>query len=393
MFNFKKPHIKISFLLIVILLMSLASLAQADSQTARPDRSLPASILANQLDSPIAISNADALLKVDQSLQGTSGAAQVIVRFSEPPVARAAATSVQSRSAHQSRIQAQQDAFVAEAMSRDANARVLGNARVALNAVMMSVDTAVLTDLAANPDVVSINPVVDYQMDLSETVPYIGASTVQDMGYDGSGIRVAVLDSGIDYYHADLGGSGDPNDYANDDPSVVEPGSFPTAKVVGGYDFVGSDWVSGLPTVPDADPLDDGPGAGHGTHVGHIIAGVGGVAPGADLYAVKVCSSISTACSGVGLIQGMEFAVDPNGDGDPSDHVDIINMSLGSDYGQPFDDDLSAAVENATAVGVLTVAAAGNGGDKPYIQGTPASAPTALSVAQTQVPSAALQLI
>ena len=396
MFNSKKPRTKISFVLIIILLMSLASMAQADSQPARPDRPLPASIAANQLDSPVVLDNATALLKVDQSLQNTNGPAQVIVRFSEPPVARAVANGVQSQSARvaqQDRIQAQQNAFVAEATSRDANARVLGNARIALNAVMMSVDTAVLTELAANPDVVSINPIVDYQMDLSETVPYIGATAVQNTGFDGTGVRVAVLDSGIDYYHAGLGGSGDVNDYNNDDPSIIEPGSFPTAKVVGGYDFVGSNWVSGLPTVPDADPLDDGPGSGHGTHVGHIIAGVGGVAPGADLYAVKVCSSVSTSCSGVALIQGMEFAVDPNGDGDPSDHVDVINMSLGSDYGQPFDDDLSAAVENATAVGVLTVASAGNGGDKPYIQGSPAAAPTALSVAQTQVPSAALQLI
>jgi hypothetical protein len=73
--------------------------------------------------------------------------------------------------------------------------------------------------------------------------------------------------------------------------------------------------------------------------------------------------------------------------------VDIINMSLGSNYGQPFDDDLSAAVNGATALDVLTVAAAGNGSNKPYIAGTPSSAATALSVAQTQVPSAALQLI
>ncbi|MBK8901825.1 MAG: S8 family serine peptidase [Anaerolineaceae bacterium] len=386
---------KLSLVLIVLLLVSIVSLAQADSQPTRPDRPLPASIAANQLDSPISLDNATALLKVDQSLQNTSGPARVIVRFSEPPVARVAASGVQSRpaqAAQRDRIQAQHDTFVADAASRDASARVLGSTRVALNAVMMSVDAAVLADLAANPDVVSIKPVADYEMDLSETVPYIGATTVQNMGYDGTGIRVAVLDSGIDYYHAALGGSGDPNDYANDDPSVVEPGTFPTAKVVGGFDFVGSTWPN-TAEAPDPDPLDDGPAAGHGTHVGHIIGGIGGVAPGVDLYAVKVCSSVSTSCSGVALIQGMEFAVDPNGDGDPSDHVDIINMSLGSDYGQPFDDDLSLAVENATAVGVLTVASAGNGGDKPYVHGTPASAPTALAVAQTQVPSAALQLI
>jgi hypothetical protein len=83
----------------------------------------------------------------------------------------------------------------------------------------------------------------------------------------------------------------------------------------------------------------------------------------------------------------MEFAADPNGDGRPNDRVDVINMSLGSSYGQPFDDDLAAAVDNATKLGILTVASAGNSADKPYANGTPAGADTALSVAQTAVPS------
>jgi len=139
---------------------------------------------------------------------------------------------------------------------------------------------------------------------------------------------------------------------------------------------------------PDPDPLDDGPAAGHGTHVAHIIGGDGSVAPGVDLYAVKVCSSVSTSCSGVALIQAMDFALDPNGDGSVDDAVDVINMSLGLNYGIAFDDDLSFAVENATDLGVLTVAAAGNGSNKPYVAGTPANAPSAISVAQTNVPSA-----
>ena len=112
------------------------------------------------------------------------------------------------------------------------------------------------------------------------------------------------------------------------------------------------------------------------------------MAPGVDLYAVKVCASLAPSCSGAALLLGMEFAVDPNGDGDPEDHVDIVNMSLGASYGQPFDDDLSAAVDNATRLGVLTVAASGNGGDRPFITSTPGAAATAISVAQTQVPSA-----
>src|SRR5690606_8840284 len=124
-----------------------------------------------------------------------------------------------------------------------------------------------------------------------------------------------------------------------------------------------------------------------------IIGGAIGVAPGVDLYAVKVCSSVSTSCSGVALLQGMEFAIDPNGDGDTDDAVDVINMSLGSSYGDPRWDDLAAAVNNASAVGVLTVASAGNSADKPYASGTPSTATSALAVAQTNVPSATQPLM
>ena len=227
-------------------------------------------------------------------------------------------------------------------------------------------------------------------MTLTETVPYVGATAVHAGGRDGTGVKVAVLDSGIDYLHAALGGSGNPAEFAANNPTIIEPGTFPTAKVVGGYDFVGSTWTGATgspPLAADPDPLDAGPGRGHGTHVAHIIAGKGGVAPGASLYAVKVCSSVSTSCSGIALLQGMDFALDPNGDGDTSDAVDIINMSLGSDYGQ-IEDDLSFASTNAVKLGVIVVAAAGNGSNKPYIVSSPSIAPGVISVAQTQVPSA-----
>ena len=151
--------------------------------------------------------------------------------------------------------------------------------------------------------------------------------------------------------------------------------------------------------APDPDPLDDGAlnpanaGVGHGSHVADIIGGKGGVAPGVDLYGVKVCATSTSSCSGISLIQGMEWTVDPNGDGSFSDRMHLINMSLGSNYGQPFDDDLSLAVENATKVGILTVASSGNSSDKPYVTGTPGATDSALSVAQTAVPSAFLPLM
>jgi len=372
--------------------LTASSIASAQDQL-RTERltstALPAGISSLRLDAPVSLSGIDAAALQRSALSGASG--QVLVRLVSPSVAE---QKVRGKSAQKAKkaLQNEQDDLLADILALDPNARVMGQVQLVMNAVFVEVDAGVLGTLAGDPRIQRITPVANYELDLSETVPYIGASDVQGMGYDGTGVRVAVLDSGIDYYHAGLGGDGNPADYAADDPTIIEPGTFPTAKVVGGYDFVGSVWPGG-PEAFDPDPLDDGPEAGHGTHVGHIIGGVGGVAPGADLYAVKVCSSVSTACSGLALIAGMEFAVDPDMDGDPSDAVDVVNMSLGSPYGQPFDDDLSAAVENATALGVLTVTSAGNSADKPYANGTPSAAPTALSVAQTQVPSAALQLI
>jgi hypothetical protein len=88
----------------------------------------------------------------------------------------------------------------------------------------------------------------------------------------------------------------------------------------------------------------------------------------------------------------MDFALDPNGDGDISDAVDVVNMSLGSAYGQR-EDDLSEASANAVHAGVVVVASAGNNGDLPYVVGSPSSTPEVISVAQTNVPSAKLQLL
>ena len=376
-----------------LLATSLAALGQAPAMAApddRADRALPAHLADLKLDSPVERTDISTA-QLDASLVDADGAGTVIVRLKATAVAERDLTDTASAKAKQD-LQKSQAALMSRIQALDPNARLVAQTQIALNAVFVEVDRAVLPQLANDPAVMRIAPVGTYELDLSETVPYIGATTVQQSGITGKGIRVAVLDSGIDYTHASLGGSGDVEDFTGNDPTVIEPGTFPTTKVVGGYDFTGSAWPNAA-EAPDADPIDDGPGGGHGTHVADIIAGKDGVAPGADLYAVKVCSSVSTACSGIALIQGMEFSLDPNGDGKLSDRVHVINMSLGSSYGQPFDDDLSAAVENATAAGVLTVASAGNSADKPYANGTPAAAPSALSVAQTSVPSATLALM
>ena len=390
---------RIIFNVMLILALALSLTPTTFAQEGQPPdrlagRQLPTSVDALKLEQPLQFENVP-LGWMDASLYGAQGAQRVIITLSAESGAaafgRGADTAVAKRAA-----KAQQIDFMKRVLQVDPSASLLGQVQLVLNAVFVELDASALPVLAQDARVLRIAPVGNYKADLSETVPYIGASAVHAAGFDGTGIKVAVLDSGIDYTHAALGGSGDPADFEANDPTLIEPGTFPTAKVVGGYDFVGSDWTGGTgspPLAPDPDPLDKGPGAGHGTHVAHIIGGVGGVAPGVDLYAVKVCSSVSTSCSGIALIEGMEFAADPNGDGKVKDRVDLINMSLGSDYGQPFDDDLSFAVNNTTKLGILTVASAGNGSDKPYIAGTPASAETALSVAQTSMPSAFLPLM
>jgi subtilisin family serine protease len=280
--------------------------------------------------------------------------------------------------------------------------RELARVQNAHNAVAVRIDASQLSQVAAMQGVAKVRPVLHYQLSLSETVPYVGGTAVQNSGGDGSGVTVAVLDSGIDYTHRNLGGAGTAAAYAAaygtapaDPKNTTTDGVFPTAKVVAGFDFVGETWgiVGGAVVgtiTEDPDPIDL---EGHGTHVADIIAGKStdglhkGMAPGAKLVAVKVCSAISSSCNGIALLKGMDFALDPNGDGDTSDAVDVINMSLGSDYGQ-IEDDLSLAATNAIKLGVVVVVSAGNGANKPYVVGSPSTAPGVISVAQTQVPSA-----
>ncbi|MCU0494785.1 MAG: S8 family serine peptidase, partial [Chloroflexaceae bacterium] len=189
----------------------------------------------------------------------------------------------------------------------------------------------------------------------------------------------------------------------------------PAPKVVGGWDWVGEVWPNPDPRCPDANgrptpclaqdanPIDY---YGHGTQIADIIAGLetapgandAGVAPGAGIWAFKACSAITGECSGTALLLAIDDALDLDdsdygactpGGSRPQDRfclaydpADVINLSLGSNYGQP-EDDLTLFVNMASYYGSLVVAAAGNDGDRPYIVSSPSTAEAALSVGQT----------
>ncbi|MGZ8567566.1 MAG: S8 family serine peptidase, partial [Actinomycetota bacterium] len=277
---------------------------------------------------------------------------------------------------------------------KDAGGTIVFRYSVLLNGFSAQMSQADATRLLRRGDVASVQPVAVVQRTNDQSVPFIGAKKVwQELGIRGQGMRVAVVDTGIDYTHADFGGPGTVAAYESNDPNFIEPGTFPTDKVIGGFDFVGSnydvldeDTSNDIPR-PDADPLDRD---GHGTHTAGTCCGSGvpgivgkGVAPAARLYAIKVWD-VGNSSADV-LVAGYEFAVDPNQDGSTTDHADVLSFSGGVDYGTSNSAEALAA-ERVVGIGTVFVASAGNSGNQAaggsaYILGTPAAAPGVIAVA------------
>ena len=284
--------------------------------------------------------------------------------------------------------------------------------------IAVRTDASRLSALAALPGVKAVHPMPAKHLLNSSTVPLINApaswGTGTGTGSDiGTGVTIGIIDTGIDYTHADFGGTGTVDaykaDHAVDDAATLTVPShdYPSAKVAGGWDFVGDNYSAAGSTAAatpqgDPNPLDCD---GHGTHVSGTAAGLGvtaagttytgpwssstpfsslrigpGVAPGAKLYALRVfgCSGDTNAVS-----KALDWAADPNGDGNFADHLDVVNMSLGTDYAAPDDPDALAA-DALTLLGTTVVAAAGNGGDLQDIAGSPAAGNRVISVAASQ---------
>lgn len=206
----------------------------------------------------------------------------------------------------------------------------------------------------------------------------------------GHGVRIGVVDTGIDYTHRALGGSGSVSEYEAINPN--EPSNlFPNQKVVGGRDFVGEGFNAlsrkfndSIPR-PDDNPIDL---SGHGSHVAATLAGVGdgvnthvGVAPDAQIFALKVFGDKGGGgTSDTAIIAALEYAADPNGDLDPMDQLDVLNLSLGSGYGKPHTL-YNRAMTNLSRGGTLVVGAAGNYGALDNVISSPSSTSYAISVA------------
>ncbi|TDC27325.1 hypothetical protein E1265_02230 [Streptomyces sp. 8K308] len=196
--------------------------------------------------------------------------------------------------------------------------------------------------LAAAPQIESIALDARVQASLDTSVPQIGAPEAWEAGYDGEGITIAVLDTGISDDHEDV------------TPQVVAEQNF-------------------------SDATDAEDHFGHGTHVASIAAGTGahsdgtytGVAPGARLLDGKVLDDSGGGWDS-GIIAGMEWAVEQG--------ADIVNMSLGG-WATTEVDPLEEAVDALSATSdTLFVIAAGNDGPFENSIGTPGTAESALTV-------------
>jgi minor extracellular serine protease Vpr len=229
------------------------------------------------------------------------------------------------------------------------------------NGLSIQVDKGELAKLSRISGVKAIYPVMaialpqeareENLIDLITALSMTGADIAQsELGYTGRGVKVGIIDTGIDYDHADLGGDG-----------VQRSNShvYPTARVVTGFDFVGdafnadSTSASYNPVpVPDAYPDDC---AGHGSHVSGIVGANGaikGVAPNVTFGAYRVFGCQGSTLADI-MIAAMERSL--------ADGMDIINISIGSAFQWP-EYPTAQAADRLVNKGVVVVCSIGNSG-------------------------------
>jgi subtilisin family serine protease len=388
----------------------LGTTSVATAAGSHQDKQLPApqvhQFKLKGLDAPRPERNPDARHAVFVQFAG-EGAADVAGRTgsSKAAVSRRAEVAKQAASA------------IGKARSADGKAASLFTVANAVPGVGLVTNGDGVKALAAMPGVVKVSRILPKTFENANAAVLVKAiKSWKYAGGTGAGVRVGIIDTGIDYTHADFGGAGTTAAY-DAALAVSDQGgwraSLPAlgkAKILGGYDFAGDDYDAD-PTAPsyqpvphpDSNPLDCGE---HGTHVSGTAAGYGvtangstftgnyknltadklmamdvgpGMAPKAGLYGLKVFG-----CEGSTdlVIPALDWALDPNGDGKFKDHLDIINLSLGSDYGNE-DDPENAVIDKLAKHGVLPVMSMGNNGDLTDTGGSPGNAVSGLAVASS----------
>jgi subtilisin family serine protease len=311
-----------------------------------------------------------------------------------------------------------EDKTAAQQAATQAGAQLLYETQLIYSGIAVSIESSNVGRLSNIPGVRAVHLLPAKQRLRTRSSPLnMLASIAQRSDLTGQGVRIGVVDSGIDYTHAQFGGPGTLSAFDANNPAIIESGTFPTSKVVAGQDFVGDDYdaeglVGSATPQADPDPLDCRvPDAsvtlnrgGHGTHVAATAAGYGlqgglpflgpytssldlasfdvapGVAPEASLVALKVFGCRGSTAF---LTRAIEYALDPNGDGNQSDRlVDVLLLSLGSPFGSDDDPD-ALAVNRAVEAGVVVVAAVGDTANVFYSVSTPGSASGAITVGAT----------
>jgi len=211
-----------------------------------------------------------------------------------------------------------------------------------INGFSAEINEASLEELQQNPEVLSIEIDREVKIMLQESVPLINADDAHSLqlsgqNITGTGQTICIIDTGIDYDHADLGGPG-----------------FPNSRILDGYDFVSD----------DSDPIDDN---GHGTHVAGIAAASGGIiglAPGANIIAIKALDSGGSG-SFSDLIAGIDWCVNNR----TVYNISVISLSVGTQayHNDTFCDgdypSTTTAINNAIANNITVVIATGNEGN------------------------------